>query len=214
MGTKKIFEGLGKGSLIPQRGRQPLHEEEPQFGPEEGFVLSRVDGRTSLEEICMLVPFEEAVTMVILRRLWELGAIDVPGVPRVLKRNSSASHQVIKPSSPSLLPAKPAPAPAPEKADDQGLPPAVRTRVDAYFTRLDQMSPYELLELDRSADSKAVKRAYFKLSKEFHPDRYFGKELGDYGDKLSRVFQAVKSAFELLSDDNRRRAYEESVGHK
>ena len=63
----------------------------------------------------------------------------------------------------------------------------------------------------RTADVKAVKRAYFKLSKEFHPDRYFGRELGDYRDKLTKIFQAIKAAFELLSDKDRRAAYEDSV---
>src|SRR6478672_4284979 len=78
----KIFEGLGPGTLIPQRGKLPI--DDPRVGAEEGFVLSRVDGHTSLQEICMLVPFDEPVTMVILRNLWEIGAIDVAGVARTM----------------------------------------------------------------------------------------------------------------------------------
>ena len=88
----KIFEGLGPGTLVPQRGRLPI--DDPKVGADEGFVLSRVDGRTSLEEILMLVPFEEPVTMVILRRLWEMGAIEVPGVARIMKRPTGPMHIV------------------------------------------------------------------------------------------------------------------------
>jgi len=65
-----------------------------------------------------------------------------------------------------------------------------------------------------TADTREIKRAYFRLSKEFHPDRYFGRELGPYADRLSKIFQAVKAAFELLSDPGRRAAYEEAVGLK
>ena len=77
---KRIFEGLGPGTLIPQRGKLPGID--TSIGAEEGFVLSRVDGHTSLDQILLLVPFDEPVTMVILRRLWERGAIEVPGVAR------------------------------------------------------------------------------------------------------------------------------------
>jgi hypothetical protein len=194
---KKIFEGLGPGSLVPQRGTLPL--DDPRIGMEEGFVLSRVDGRTSLEEICLLVPFPEPVTMVILRRLWELGAMEVPGVAR----------QIVPPPKKEPPPAAPAPARTTEST--LAILPEVQKRIDDFFASLERRNAFELLEIDRGADAKAVKRAYFKLSKEFHPDRYYGKELGDTRDKLTKIFQAVKAAFELLSDDARRRAYEESV---
>ena len=61
-GTKKIFEGLGPGTLIPQRGKLALKDPEilRTLAEREGFVLSRVDGQTSLEEICLLVPFDQS----------------------------------------------------------------------------------------------------------------------------------------------------------
>ncbi len=67
------------------------------------------------------------------------------------------------------------------------------------------------MEVDRDADKKAIKRAYFKLSKELHPDRFFGKNIGPYRERLSKIFQSVKAAYELLSDDARRAAYLDSV---
>src|SRR5260370_802817 len=73
-------------------------------------------------------------------------------------------------------------------------------RIDEFFGSLDRRDAFQLLEVPRGADDKAVKRAYFRLSKEFHPDRYYGKELGDYRLKLSKIFLAIKEAFELLSD--------------
>ncbi|MBY0402027.1 tetratricopeptide repeat protein, partial [Myxococcota bacterium] len=61
--------------------------------------------------------------------------------------------------------------------------------------------PYhELLGVPVGADPKAVKRAYFKLSKEFHPDRYFRKQIGPYTARLERIFKKVLEAHEILSD--------------
>jgi hypothetical protein len=207
--AKKIFEGLGPGTLVPQRGHLPLTDS--RIGAEEGFVLSRVDGQTSLQEICLLVPFEEPVTMVILRRLWELGAIEVPGVARQMP----APHKP-EPKEPPRPPT-PAAEREPGKAGADASPRATALsleqmrRIDEFFATLDERDAFQLLEVPRDADARAIKRAYYKLSKEFHPDRYYATSLGDYGKRLSAIFQAVKAAFELLSDDPRRTAYLESL---
>jgi hypothetical protein len=199
--TRKIFEGLGPGSLIPQRGSLPLND--PRLGPEEGFVLSRIDGYTSLEEVCLLVPFEEQVAMVILRKLWEMGAIEVPGVARVMRPRSDA--HVPKPAPTDAL--------VTAKSDRGNLTEQQAHRIDEVFSGLESRTAFELLGVTPDADSKELKRAYFKMSKEFHPDRFYGVSLGDYGKKLTAIFQAIKNAFEILSDEKRRAAYLESLVH-
>jgi hypothetical protein len=222
---KKIFEGLGPGTLIPQRGTGAV--DESLVGPQEGFVLSRVDGHTSLEEILLLVPFDEPVAMIILRRLWEIGAIDVPGVARTMVQRPPAQGSVPaaiplsedsaptailddEPKTNRVVTSKPSGVDTP----DQVLSPEARRRIDGFFESLETRTAFELLEVAVTADTREIKRAYFRLSKEFHPDRYFGRELGPYADRLSKIFQAVKAAFELLSDPGRRAAYEEAVGLK
>jgi hypothetical protein len=233
-GTKKIFEGLGPGTLIPQRGKLAMKDPEilRTLAEREGFVLSRVDGQTSLEEICLLVPFDEPTTMVILRRLWELGAIEVPGVARQivlpvqppvpandfdkaptsgLKRRPDSIMDNLE----ALAPPIGTPEPPPKVTTEEGpISAAVMQRIDSFYTTLDQRNAFEMLEISRDADDKAVKRAYFKLSKEFHPDRYFGRDIGEYKDRLSKIFQAVKASFEVLSDKRRREAYMDSLGQK
>lgn len=226
----KIFEGLGPGTLVPQRGKAP--SEEPSLGPDEGFVLSRVDGQTSLEEICLLVPFDEPVTMVILRRLWEIGAIEVPGVARTMRpaRPSPSQTNLPQQGTPEPLVDAPTskyeekrttkvarPAEVPPNFDKEAPVPLSaeqKARIDAFYAVIDTSNAFELLEVDRTVDDRGVKRAYFKLSKEFHPDRFFGRELGPYHERLTKIFQAIKAAFELLSHKDRRKAYEESANVK
>jgi len=59
-------------------------------------------------------------------------------------------------------------------------------------------TPYEVLEVPKSADKEAVKRAYRKKSHKTHPDAG-----GD-----AEEFKAVNSAYRLLTDDSRRERYD------
>jgi curved DNA-binding protein CbpA len=55
--------------------------------------------------------------------------------------------------------------------------------------------PYELLDLDRTADLRQVKRAYRRLAKRYHPDAARGD---------GRAFVALRTAYETLIDPDRR----------
>lgn len=60
---------------------------------------------------------------------------------------------------------------------------------------------YTTLGIDRSADVSAIKGAYYKLAKAYHPD--VNKSPG-----ASDRFLAVQTAYATLSDESKRRAYD------
>jgi curved DNA-binding protein len=60
---------------------------------------------------------------------------------------------------------------------------------------------YELLSVERTADKTEIKRAYRKLARKYHPD--VSKE-ADAEEK----FKEVKEAYEVLSDPEKRKAYD------
>lgn len=322
-----------------------------------GFVLSRVDGRTTLGDICLLSPFPEAQTVQVLRSLHGRGVIEIPGVPRqpaaapasatktavtmpgrpvgevappgsapppsppkqeqpAPSRQSQASSpqkppQASPPKQPQASPQKPqqaapptqqaappraqprpaqqaassslratipaappgtdksrlayartmgpgemplpeAPPPAapktaapptqPAKSPEpppartampektlvpRGViapppPPAVaapaaeeiiqlsieeRASIDAMLALVERSAPpEEILGVPPGTSAKDLKRTYFRLSKEFHPDRFFKRQLGPYKRHLQLVFNALKSSFDALSDGNRGRS--------
>ena len=70
---------------------------------------------------------------------------------------------------------------------------------------VEKNDPHALLGVSGDADAKAIKRGYFKLSKEVHPDRYFGKRLGSFKDRLAFVFEAVTRAHTRLSSADSQR---------
>jgi len=64
---------------------------------------------------------------------------------------------------------------------------------------------YEILGVSRSASEDEIKKAYRRLAMKHHPDR-------NPGDAAERLFKEAKEAFEVLSDQRRRAAYDQ-FGH-
>src|SRR5688572_26893195 len=64
--------------------------------------------------------------------------------------------------------------------------------------QLDRLTHYDLLGLRRNADSKDVKRAYFRLAGLIHPDRFFKKRLGRYKPMIDAIFERVSQAHDTL----------------
>jgi tetratricopeptide (TPR) repeat protein len=82
-----------------------------------------------------------------------------------------------------------------------------RLRLLAMARLVNGHDPWALLGVPAGADAKVLKRAYFKLSKEVHPDRFYGKQLGSFADRLSVVFEAIARAYaRLTSSDKDRRS--------
>ena len=66
---------------------------------------------------------------------------------------------------------------------------------------------FALLGVPRDIDKRSLKRAYFKLSKKFHPDRYYNRNTGPFGPWLGDVFDAISNAFQTLKSDRARERY-------
>ncbi|XP_020799080.1 protein tumorous imaginal discs, mitochondrial isoform X3 [Drosophila serrata] len=61
---------------------------------------------------------------------------------------------------------------------------------------------YQTLGVAKNANGKDIKKAYYQLAKKYHPDT--NKDDPDAG----RKFQEVSEAYEVLSDDQKRREYD------
>ena len=65
---------------------------------------------------------------------------------------------------------------------------------------------YEVLGISKTADEKAIKKAYRKLAKKYHPDM-------NPGDKTAeQKFKEVTDAYNILSDPEKRKLYDQ-YGH-
>jgi DnaJ-domain-containing protein 1 len=216
-----------------------------QLTPTEGFILSRIDGRVSYDEICRMSSLGREETLAILRKLKQqslvLGQNEPDPVPpakaprppermrgpersrprpphkfkvretpapalvtdemlRQAKERSDGTGDEQKPELPSIL----------ERLDDgtrvdpaalaegPGLPQETKERIVRLHRRLRKLAPHELLGVPADADVATIKRAFAAASKELHPDRYFGKDLGSYREKLAQIFARITEAVQAL----------------
>ncbi|HXK16481.1 MAG TPA: DnaJ domain-containing protein, partial [Polyangiaceae bacterium] len=85
---------------------------------------------------------------------------------------------------------------------------ARRRRILDVYYRLDQLSHYQLFGIDPSVEKKAIKSAYFEIVNVFHPDRYFGKNVGSFKAKLEKVFSRLTQSYDVLSRTSSRTEYD------
>jgi hypothetical protein len=198
-------------------------------GPEEYFVLTRIDGTQTLREVMLAtgLPVDRAVSIV--SRLRSIGALLLPGETTAPPPAASPA----RPSQPRLSPAHGVPAvprtltPAagarvapvhdlslPDAtaeevaalAEDSDLDDKERRRILAMARLAHGRDPYALLGVPPAADARMLKLSYFQLSKEIHPDRYYGKRLGSFAARMSMVFEAASRAYSRLTMGDKGRA--------
>ena len=194
--------------------------------PEEFFLLSRIAGEMTVAQICMqsglgrdkaLRGLERLIAFGLLRRAdgqpmaaaaLASSAAAVPEAPRQQAATKSApaaefagfpadypSFQI----DPALL------------ADAESIDPERVKAVVFVHAHLDAVDHYTLLGVPADADGRTIRKAYFKMSKRFHPDRYFRKEVGELRAMVEAIFKRVNLANQTLSNADRRSAYDREL---
>jgi len=230
---------LGKGKDRP-KVNPSVDVSKLSLTPTEAFVLSRIDGRATYDEIVRISPLGRDQTIGILRKLRKESVILGPG------DNSAGNPAERKSRLPRRVPptirgvTTPAPVvvtdemlrkaqekdgkveekhtlqkPLLERLDDgswvsaadlsdgSDLPEETKKRIVRLHRRLRKLLPHQLLGLPEDADAASIKHAFAEASKELHPDRYFGKAIGSYREKLAQIFARVSEAMQEL--EKRRR---------
>ena len=164
------------------------------LSPAEGYLLSRIDGRTPWSVLRQVGGVAPADVDRCLERWLAEGVVVIDGA-RVRTASGSPHESGGRPAAGAV---RPAAAPA---VTDSNLDLTIEAQERILEFEQQLARPYhELLGVPADADVKAVKRAYFELSKEYHPDRYFRREIGLFAPKLERIFKRLVEAYELLSD--------------
>jgi curved DNA-binding protein CbpA len=170
-----------------------------QLTPMEGFLLSRVDGRTSCALLRQMagIPPEEVDEL--LERWVAEGVICLvePASDSAAAEGDAAAEEPLpgpEDLSPELL----------QDLDPSlDLPEDVQRKILAFTMRFGNC-PYRVLGVPKDVDAAGVKKAYFALSREFHPDCFFGKSMGEFEGYVDEIFRHISEAYRYLSNASNR----------
>ena len=73
---------------------------------------------------------------------------------------------------------------------------------------LESSNPYEILGVPKNATSQQIKVSYRKLALLYHPDRLSPEASGEEKEGAHKSFTKIGHAYEILSDEGRRREYD------
>jgi len=83
--------------------------------------------------------------------------------------------------------------------------------IHRFFDSLAGMDHYQVLGVEPGAPVSAIKKAYYKLAKKYHPDIHFRTSEEGLKDKLTTIFDRINKAYEVLGDEGKRAEYDLSL---
>ncbi|WP_233607306.1 DnaJ domain-containing protein, partial [Corallococcus sp. AB018] len=111
------------------------------------------------------------------------------------------------PVAPPRPPAASTPPPPPAAAGGPALSPEQLADLESRCAKLDQLDYFELLGLERTAVPGDIKKAFYKESRVYHPDRFFHLESKALKDQVNELYKRVTEAYYVLRDDTKRKKY-------
>jgi hypothetical protein len=155
-------------------------------------VARMIDGQRSVKDLVAATRMpEEAVWRTVLA-FHAAGMVTLPSSRSATRQETPVATE--KDAPPEIAPAGDA---------------ETRKKFLEEYLRLKKLDYYQVLGLERSADSTAVKKAFLQMARRFHPDRYFSSPLGDLQELLNEIFSLINEAWETLKDPDLRRKYDQ-----
>ncbi len=201
-------------SIVPQAQAQA---QDLAVEPVEAFVLACIDGQSTVGQLASALGMAPTQLWQVTDKLARRGLLQFssplrdalgapPKEPGHAPRSSLEQAHVsgVRPVLEGRAPA----APAAELDGAEALELELRHAILELYQQLDELDHYQLLGVEDGASKAEVKAAYYEAVKRYHPDRYFGKELGHFKAKLERVFQRFTEAHDTLTRKRSREEYD------
>lgn len=124
-----------------------------------------------------------------------------PASPPVKKKEAPAN---VAKSAGSLLPELSEVVSLPRVSNQES---AQREKLAAKYQAMRKLDYFELLGVTQRATREDIKRAYFGLAKEYHPDRTFSSASAETRAIAQQIYDLLSTAHDTLADQNERKRY-------
>ncbi len=156
-----------------------------ELSPHDRKMLSLIDGKKTIKELinnAWISSFEAMKILYLLLSIKVLEEKSIEEKPEIFKEISI--EEILQPVF-----------------EDEST---FINKVDVMYSKISFATPEEILEVESDTDIETIKRNYYRLSREFHPDRQYGSTDPSLKDKLEAIFNAINKAYETLikSDKN------------
>jgi tetratricopeptide (TPR) repeat protein len=185
---KNLNENISRGSGISKTS---------SLLPAESFILSRLDAPMTVNDLIAQSGLPEVDA---LRTMYGLALRGL--VEREHWQNAFRSD-----------PAKAAAAGDGSKAaDGWAKASSENEELLAFLARQkDATNHYEVLELEPSASSSEIKKAYYAMARRYHPDRFHLKSGTQLHSDISTVFANITRVYETLANPHARADYDKTL---
>jgi len=168
-----------------------------ELSPQDKKILSLIDGGKTIKEIIDNSWMGSFEALRILYVLWSIGMIEQVVAQEEALKPSKARGKLKRATLNEIL----------EPFYEEDI-----TKINSLYSRLESLSFNELLDVDKNADSETIKKRYYQLAKEYHPDRHLTYSAPDTKIKLTRISDALTKAYNTLKDDKLKAEYYKSLG--
>ncbi len=162
---------------------------------EERALAAAVDGRATIRELFARSQLPPLHTLQIIHFLLSVGMVVEQGAISI-GDEKFVPQQAVEPKAGTIE----EPVPEPAVAD--------RARIENAFHLLGRQDHYQVLHVSRQATREEVRKAYFRLAKEYHPDLHFQDGLEDLKPKLEALFARITQAYDVLAMEKMRQEYD------
>ena len=175
-----------------------LQYQQIQLTPQEGYLLSRVDGTSTAAQLQRLVPMPGGEFSKALAALLVAGVLEI--------RDTSS----VRPLTPTKVESAPEP-PAEEELQYNAQQQREYAEVLRLANEIRHKDFYQRLGLSPGATQDQVHSRFLEFAKLYHPDRAREPHLVSVRNELAQIYSAVQEAHDALGNPEKRASYEQAL---
>ncbi len=176
------------------------------FSPDQKSVLLLIDGKRSIEEVCTASSIGDFNTLTAIHLFLALSIVEVGEIES--EEDRSLVQQAVRLAL-NMEEIEPQTEPVKQTTISD-----IRNSIQRAFDELGAKDHYQVLDVPETASNQEIRKAYFRLSKLYHPDRHYDPALADLKGALEALFARLTEAYNTLSNPELRKAYDTSRAMK